>query len=183
MDFVMRSYYMLRDGGEIVALCRTENVNKPIYKKWLDNHDAELLEFNYKNWQDKTKGEDGTIAKINLTIVVLFRDVNNIHDTKKIEDTILELHENKEELQHAKDSELYNASIDDNKFIHSLVNNKNDVKFMKELKILKSESNLMMYDVKKFLEKHKVPEYIDNPNKYIKSFIKQHKLNMVQPKE
>ena len=26
MDFVMRSYYMLRDGGEIVALCRTENV-------------------------------------------------------------------------------------------------------------------------------------------------------------
>jgi hypothetical protein len=53
---------------------------------------------------------------------------------------------------------------------------------MKELKILKSESNLMMYDVKKFLEKHKVPEYIDNPNKYVKSFIKTHKLNMSESK-
>jgi hypothetical protein len=53
----------------------------PQYKKWLDNHDAELLEFTYKNWQDKTKGEDGSIPKINLTIVVLYRDVNNVHDT------------------------------------------------------------------------------------------------------
>jgi 16S rRNA G1207 methylase RsmC len=33
MEFVIRSYYMLRNGGEIVALCRTENLNKPIYKK------------------------------------------------------------------------------------------------------------------------------------------------------
>ncbi len=39
---------------------------------------------------------------------------------------------------------------------------------MKELKILKSEPNLMMYDVKKFLQKHKVPEYINDPNKYVK---------------
>ena len=121
------------------------------------------------------------LQKINLTIVVLYRDVNNIHDSKQIEDTVLQLHENKEELQHAKDSELYNASIDDNKFIHSLVDNKKDVKFMKELKILKSESNLMIYDVKKFLEKNKVPEYINDPNKYLKSFIKQHKLNIVEP--
>ena len=36
----------------------------------------------------KTKGEDGTIAKINLTKVILFRDINNIHDTKKLENTI-----------------------------------------------------------------------------------------------
>jgi hypothetical protein len=167
-DFLMRAYYMLKDGGELICLCRTENVNKPQYKKWLDNHDAELLEFNYKNWQDKIKGEDGKIAKINLTIVVLFRDINNIHDTKKIENTILQLHEDKEELEHAKDADLYNAPIDDNKYIHSLVNNKDDVKYMKELKILKSEPNLMMYDVKKFLEKYKVHEYIYDPNKHIK---------------
>ena len=64
MDFVMRSYYMLRDGGEIVALCRTENVNKPIYKKWLDDRDAELLEFNYKNWQDKTKVKTEPLQKL-----------------------------------------------------------------------------------------------------------------------
>ena len=177
-DFLMRAYYMLKDGGELICLCRTENVNKPQYKKWLDNHDAELLEFNYKNWQDKIKGEDGKIAKINLTIVVLYRDINNIHDTKKIENTILQLHEDKEELEHAKDADLYNAPIDDNKYIHSLVNNKDDVKYMKELKILKSEPNLMMYDVKKFLEKYKVHEYINDPNKYVKSFIKQHKLNI-----
>jgi hypothetical protein len=181
MDFVMRCYYMLKDGGELIALCRTENVNKPIYKKWLNDRDAELLEFNYKNWQDKTKGEDGTIAKINLTIVVLYRDINNIHDNKKLENTILELHENKEELKHAKDAEIYNASIDDNKFIHSLVDDKNDVKFMKELKILKSESNLMMYDVKKFLEKWKPEEYY-NDSKYLNKFIKTHNLNMSQPK-
>ena len=121
-DFLMRAYYMLKDGGELICLCRTENVNKPIYKKWLNDRDAEFLEFNYKNWEDKkTKGEDGTIAKINLTIVVLFRDINNIHDTKKAENTILELHESPDELKRAKDAELYNASIDDNKFIHSLV--------------------------------------------------------------
>ena len=40
-DFLMRAYYMLKDGGELICLCRTENVNKPIYKKWLDNHDAD----------------------------------------------------------------------------------------------------------------------------------------------
>ena len=93
------------------------------------------------------------------------------------------MHESPDELKHAKDVELYNASIDDNKFIHSLVKDKNDVKFMKELKILKSENNLMIYDVKKFLLKHKVPEYLNDPNKYAKTFIKMHKLNMVQPKE
>jgi hypothetical protein len=53
---------------------------------------------------------------------------------------------------------------------------------MKELKILKSESNLMVYDVKKVLLKHKVPEYFNDPNKYAKTFIKTHKLNMSQRK-
>jgi hypothetical protein len=52
---------------------------------------------------------------------------------------------------------------------------------MKELKILKKENNFMIYDVKKFLEKHKIPEYINDSNKYIKSFIKMHKLNIVEP--
>ena len=52
---------------------------------------------------------------------------------------------------------------------------------MKELKILKSESNLMMYDVKKFLEKWKPEEYY-NDSKYLNKFIKTHKLNMSQPK-
>ena len=32
-DFLIRCYYMLRDGGELICLCRTENVNKPQYKK------------------------------------------------------------------------------------------------------------------------------------------------------
>ena len=54
---------------------------------------------------------------------------------------------------------------------------------MKELKTLKSEANLMIYDVKKFLLKHKIPEYFNDPNKYAKTFIKMHKLNMVQPRE
>ena len=178
-DFLIRCYYMLRDGGELLCLCRTENVNKPQYKKWLDDRDAELLEFSYKNWEDtKTKGEDGKIAKINLTIVILYRDINNIHDNKKLENTILELHEDKEELEHAKDAELYNASIDDNKYFHSITNDKNDVKYIKELKILKSEPNLMMYDVKNFLNKWKAEEY-NNDSKYINKFIKQHKLNIV----
>ncbi len=39
----------------------------------------------------------------------------------------------------------------------------------------------MMYDVKTFLNKWKRDEYINDPNKYIKSFIKQHKLNIVEP--
>ena len=30
------------------CLCRTEKVNKKQYKEWLENHEAELLEFTYK---------------------------------------------------------------------------------------------------------------------------------------
>ncbi len=55
---------MLRDGCEIVASCRTENLNKKEYKEWLNYH-AELLEFSSKNWEDKkTKGRDSKIAKL-----------------------------------------------------------------------------------------------------------------------
>ena len=32
--------------------------------------------------------------------------------------------------------------------------------------------------MKKFLLKHKIPEYLNDPNKYTKTFIKMHKLNM-----
>ncbi len=39
----------------------------------------------------------------------------------------------------------------------------------------------MMYDVKKFLNKWKPDEYINGPDKYVKSFIKMHKLNIDQP--
>ena len=48
--------------------------------------------------------------------------------------------------------------------------------------VLKSESNLMVYDAKKFLLKHKIPEYFDDSNKYAKTFIKMHKLNMSESK-
>jgi hypothetical protein len=52
---------------------------------------------------------------------------------------------------------------------------------MKDVKILKSESNSIIYDIKKILEKHKVPEYLNDLNKYTKSFIKTDRLNIVPP--
>ncbi len=91
-------------------------------------------------------------------------DINNIHDSKKIENAILELHENTNKVIHAKNAELYNSPIDGNKYIKLLVKNTDNIKFIKDLKILKSEPNLLMYDAKQFLGKHNISEYINDPN-------------------
>lgn len=73
-DFVKRAFYMLKKGGELVAL--VGQVRKEEELKWYKEHKAEIVNINVKNWTDtskKTKEEKQatTINKIDLSIIIL----------------------------------------------------------------------------------------------------------------
>lgn len=74
IDFVKRAFYMLKKGGELIAL--TSRINKEEDKKWLKEQRAEVIDFNYKNWTDTSKKtaeekKATTISKIDLSIIIL----------------------------------------------------------------------------------------------------------------
>ena len=73
IDFVKRAFYMLKKGGELVALVSEV---KESNKKWLKENGADIININVKNWTDtskKTKEEKKatTIANINLSIIIM----------------------------------------------------------------------------------------------------------------
>ena len=91
IDFVMRAYYMLKPGGELIALVKSENANKAEHSKWLDQHDAEIIEFTYRDWEaSTTKGKDSFIKKINLSIIALYRN-NEINTKEENKDLKMEI--------------------------------------------------------------------------------------------
>ena len=91
IDFVMRAYYMLKPGGELIALVKSENANKAEYSKWLDEHDAEIIEFEYKDWEaSREKGKASFIKKINLSIIALYRN-NEINTKEENKDLKMEI--------------------------------------------------------------------------------------------
>lgn len=73
-DFVKRAFYMLKKGGELVAL--VSQVKKEEQLKWYKERDAEIINISVKNWTDtskKTKEEKKatTINRIDLSIIIL----------------------------------------------------------------------------------------------------------------
>jgi len=73
IDFVKRAFYMLKKGGELIALVSRVKEND---KKWLKDNKADIIDINVKNWTDtskKTKEEKKatTIAKIDLSIIIM----------------------------------------------------------------------------------------------------------------
>lgn len=73
-DFVKRAYYMLKKGGELVAL--VGNVKKKDRDGWYKEKNARIIDFNVKKWEDpskKSKEEKSatTLNNIGLSIVIL----------------------------------------------------------------------------------------------------------------
>jgi predicted RNA methylase len=73
IDFVKRAFYMLKKGGELIALVSQVKENN---KEWLKENGADIIDINVKNWTDtskKTKEEKKatTINKINLSIIIM----------------------------------------------------------------------------------------------------------------
>jgi len=73
IDFVKRAFYMLKKGGELIALVGQV---KESNKEWFNKNGASIIDFNVKNWTDtskKTKEEKKatTISNINLSIIIM----------------------------------------------------------------------------------------------------------------
>ena len=176
IDFVMRAYYMLKPGGELIALVKSENANKAEYSKWLDEHDAEIIEFTYRDWEaSKEKGKTSFIKKINLSIIALYRnnDVNTKEENKdlRMEATLIDK-------SIATNARLYNMNIEHVKNISSHLVGKEHSNYLNELDLLKQHNNLKLYDVKQFLNKFKYSEYKNNSN-YLYKFINENKLKII----
>lgn len=101
IDFVKKCYYMLKEGGELIALTSSLNDKN---RKWVKDLKGIVYDFEYKNWEDvskKTKEERkaSKIAKINLSIIIMYMNNKNNKETNKMIDPDLS---NKQE-QDAKD--------------------------------------------------------------------------------
>jgi hypothetical protein len=101
MDFVYKCYYMLEDKGELIALCGKVTDEK--WKNWIKENNGEIINFDYKNWTDKSKKtkeekKATTIAKISLSIIVMYRNKTNTKADKKARDKALDpdLNDNQE---------------------------------------------------------------------------------------
>jgi hypothetical protein len=76
IDFVKKAFYMLKDKGELIALCGRITKKEDI--DWITAR-GEIINTSYKNWQDPTKKtkeerKAAKIAQINLSIVVIYYD-------------------------------------------------------------------------------------------------------------
>ena len=176
IDFVKRAYYMLKDGGELIALVKSENANKAEYSKWLNEHNAEVIEFEYKDWEaSKEIGKDSCIKKINLSIIALYR--NNEIDTRE-ENKDLKMEVSLKTKAIANDAKLYNMNIENVKQITNSILGSEHGNYLNELELLKSHNNLNLYDVKQFLNKFKSNEYKNNID-YLHKFIRNNKIIII----
>jgi hypothetical protein len=72
MDFVEKSYRMLKEDGELIALVRKENRMKKEYADWLKTVDHTIEDLDNQKWKaSEEKGELSSIASINLSIITI----------------------------------------------------------------------------------------------------------------
>ena len=172
IDFVKRSYYMLKDKGELIALVRTENTQKEEFKIWLKNHDCIIHNFDHKNWEaSKEKGLTSEIKNINLSILVLYRNINNKFDTQLEHNRTInpDLTDYNEVV--ANHAQLFHTTIIEEKHktmqkaikILKDFTDDNTADYIEDLEALKADkANVSYYDVRKFLNKWKKDEYNEN---------------------
>ena len=161
-------------------MVRYENTQKEEFKKWLKNHDCIIHNFEYKDWESSKGNKLSEIKKINLSILVLYRDINNKYDTIKTQNIILnpdlsnenELLANNAQYYHTSINEYeYNQKIKVNNYIKNLFG-ENEAKYSEELDILKLDKrNVTYYDLRQFLKKWKYEEYEDDDD-YLRKFAK-----------
>lgn len=70
-DFVKKAYSMLKDDGELIALCRYENTQREL--KWYESKKAHIHELMNQKWKGDKEGELSKINKINLCIIVMYK--------------------------------------------------------------------------------------------------------------
>ena len=105
---------MLEDKGELIALCGQISDEK--WKKWIKDNNGEIIDFEYKNWTDKSKRtkeekKATTIAKINLSIVVMYRNKTNTKADKRARNKALDPDLNEEQETRARDLINYIADL------------------------------------------------------------------------
>ena len=115
-----------------------------VKKSWCNIHDFEV-----KDWEASKNNKLSEIKRINLSIIVLYRDINNKYDTNKERNYLLnpDLTDDGEQL--ANNAQYYHTSIneyEDNK--KRTVNNymkhlfgEDEAKYIEELDILKLDKN------------------------------------------
>lgn len=114
-DFVKRAFYMLKKGGELIAI--TGQVYKKEYLDWYNKFNANIINMTIKDWTDtskKTKEEKKatTIKKLDISIIVLNKtDDLDLKDMNMIIDPDLTPKEEKK----ADDFEAGIGSINDTK--------------------------------------------------------------------
>ena len=180
IHFVQKAYYMLKNGGELIALVRTENSQKEEFKKWLKNHNAIIHDFETKDWEASKNNKLSEIKRINLSIIVLYRDIDNKYDTNKEKYYLLNPDLTDEGEQLANNAQYYHTSINEyednqkrtvNNYIKQLFG-EDEAKYIEELDILKlDKNNVTYYDIRQFLKKWKNKEYNDDED-YLKKFVK-----------
>ena len=163
---------------------RTENTKKTEFKKWLDDHNTIIHSFEYKDWAASKGNKHSEIKKINLSILLLYRDINNKFDNVKEQNKLLN-----PDLSHKNEVKANNAQFNYgsingssepehiNHFLKELVG-ADHTEYIHNLNLLKNQKKLILYDVKKFLKQWKPDEYSDD-SKYLNKFIKQHQLKII----
>lgn len=120
------------------------------------------------------------IKRINLSIIVLYRDIDNKHDTNKEKYYLLNPDLTDENEQIANNAQYFHTSINEyednqkrtvNNYMKHLFG-ENEAKYIEELDILKlDKNNVTYYDIRQFLKKWKNKEYNDDED-YLKKFVK-----------
>lgn len=94
IDFVMRAYAMLENGGQLVAITGQSWRKMDNYKKWLESVNAQLINKTVTDWSGQGKFDVATdIKKLDLTFIHIRKDYYARELVKMLGDnkTILEM--------------------------------------------------------------------------------------------
>jgi len=92
-DFVKKAYSMLKEDGELIALCRLENTNRML--EWYKGKNSYIYELTNQKWKGDKEGDLSKINKINLAIIVMYKKDDDMKDKKLLVDNNTENFEEK----------------------------------------------------------------------------------------